>query len=246
MINDRVCCGMSVHDNHNIERYWNSDPKKKSFDIIGVYYGDRAEPLVNKKTFSIVYKKKGGKFQNFCYFYTHKPEIFRKAQYIAILDDDIIINTLQINEMFQIMKEFGLTVGTPSFSDQGKISHWITRHQPDRVLTFTNFIEMNVPIFDQSVLPMLTQPSSLSVCTLTGYGIDHIYMNLLQNRNHRFAVVHKIVCINPHDEHKPDKKREIDKLQPTHQRKKAYEDIRDKTGIHDIKFIEYETIAKDE
>lgn len=236
----------SFGDNHNIEKYWNSDPKKKSFDIMGVYYGDRVEPPVKKKTFSVVYKRKGGKFQNFCHFYNHNNDIFKKYKYIAIWDDDIIINTLQINEMFKIMKEYRLTIGMPSFSDQGKISHWITKHKPDRLLTFTNFIEMNVPIFDHSVLPMLTQASGLSVCTLTGYGIDHIYMNLLQNKNHRFAVVHKIVCINPHDNHKTDKKREIDKLQPTDQRKKAYEDIRKKTGIHDIEFIEYQTIANDQ
>ena len=234
----------SFGDNHNIEKFWNSRPQQKSFDILGVYYGDRVDPPVGKETFSKMYKRKGGKFQNFCYFYNHYPDIFKKYKYVAIWDDDIIIDTIQINEMFRIMKEYGLTIGMPSFSEKGKISHWITKHKPGRLLTFTNFIEMNVPIFDRSVLPMLTRQMGLTVCTLTGYGIDHIYMNLLRDKKYRFAVVHGIVCINPNDCQKNDKKREIDKLQPTHERKKAYEEIKRNTGIRDIQFVEYETIYR--
>lgn len=234
----------SFGDNHNIDKYWDSHPTQKSFDILGAYYGDRERPPARKTTFSKIYKRKGGKFQNFCYFYKRFPNLFKKYKYVAIWDDDIIIDTLKINEMFRIMGVYGLKVGMPSFSQEGKISHWITRHQPDRLLTFTNFIEMNVPIFHHSVLPLITRQESLSVCELTGYGIDHIYMNLLNEQKFRFAVVHSVICINPKELEKTDQRREIDKLQPMHQRKKAYEEIRDKTGIRDVTLREYETIYR--
>lgn len=231
----------SFGNNHNV-RYWNSHPDQRKFDIIGVDYKNNELSGDDHRVFTKVFHRKGGKFQNFCHFYKHHHILFKKYEYIAVWDDDIMINTLEINEAFDIMRRFRLTIGMPSFSSEGKISHWHTEYKPGRLLTFTNFIEMNVPIFHYSVLPKLTADGYYSVCNLTGWGIDHIYMNLLYDKKYKFAVIHKVKCINPFDSRKKNK-REIDALEALESRQKSWEEIKKKVGIREIRIQEYDSIG---
>ena len=47
--------------------------------------------------------------------------------------------------MFYTAKQFNLDICGPSFNPKSKISHEITLNKPGVEITYTNFVEVNVP-----------------------------------------------------------------------------------------------------
>jgi hypothetical protein len=123
------------------------------YDIYIIYYGDNEE-IYNKYKTKVKYieKRKGSKFQNFKYFYDNNIDIINKYDRFFILDDDIIFNVEDINKIFFYSKLFNLKICGPSFRDTGKISHTLTKNKNNVLLTYTNFVEVNVPLFNKKSL----------------------------------------------------------------------------------------------
>ena len=193
----------SVGDNTDFENYWISN--NMEYDIYVMYYGDNDEIFDRYKS-KVKYceRRKGSKFQNFKFFYDNNPDIINKYTHFFILDDDIIINVSEINGMFKIAKEYNLDICGPSFIHPSKISHWVTQHKPYKVLTYTNFVEVNVPLFNKKALLNLMKWLHEE---LIGWGIDCLYIwaNGLDKTN-SYAIIHSISCINP-----PEKLKKIQK-----------------------------------
>jgi hypothetical protein len=199
----------SVGDNTSFDDLYIGN--NMNYDLYVIYYGDDNtiyDKYKSKVTF--IEKRKGSKFQNFKYFYEKYPEIINKYDYFFILDDDIIIDVPRINEMFSIAKHYNLSICGPSFEVVSKISHAITKRRQNILLAYTNFVEVNVPLFNKKALTNLMKILDYS---LIGWGIDMLYIwcNGLYEQN-TYAIIHKIGCINPHEKNKKNKKRELDIL----------------------------------
>ena len=184
----------SVGDNTEFDNYWIGD--NMEYDVYVIYYGENEENF-NKYKSKVKYceKRKGSKFQNFKFFYDNNHHIINTYTHFFILDDDIIMNVEEINGMFKISKEYNLDICGPSFIHPSKISHWVTQRQPFRLLTYTNFVEVNVPLFNKKALLNLMQ---WLTDDLIGWGIDCLYMwaNGIDKKM-SYAIIHKISCINP-------------------------------------------------
>ena len=138
---------------------------------------------------------------------------------------------------------FKFWVAQPSFLQEGKISHEITRYAgPQCDYRIVNFIEENVPIFSRVKLMEFLRVYDGS---LTGWGIDHWYMNLFgahklgritnlfrKNRMGLFAIINKIAVINPLDEAKGGN--ELDRLQSLPLRLAAWREAKAKYGLVEI------------
>ena len=195
----------SVGDNTVFDDLWIG--KNMTYDIYIIYYGDDNK-IYNRYKSKVKYieKKKGSKFQNFKYFYDTYIDIINKYDRYFILDDDIIFNVNDINEMFKISRQYNLDICGPSFSTTGKISYRITEHNPNILLSYTNFVEVNTPLFNRESLSKLMNVLDYS---LIGWGIDYLY--IICNGLHKkksYAIIHKIICENPKDT-KKDNKREL-------------------------------------
>ena len=178
-----------------------------NYDVYIIYYGNNPinfEKYKQKVTF--IKSRKGSKFQNFKYFYDTYLDIINKYDYFFILDDDIIIDVSKINSMFHIANYFNLSICSPSFKSKGKISHKVTKYRSKRFLTYTNFIEVGVPLFNKISLHKFMK---FLYTKLIGWGIDYLYIwsNGLK-KNNKYAIIHCINCINPHDNNKKIKVRE--------------------------------------
>ena len=188
-------------------------------------------------------KRKGSKFQNFKYFYDNYRDIINRYERFFILDDDIIFNVSDINKMFKISKQYNLDICGPSFLPGGKISYNITRHKPNVILTYTNFIEVNVPLFSKIALDNLM---NILDYNLIGWGIDHLF--IICNGIHKkksYAVIHIVTCINPKDNYKKSNKRELNLVNNVMNRKKIWEDFAKRNNYPTyIKAMEYDTIIK--
>ena len=172
-----------------------------NYDIYVIYYGNNEDIYLKYKSkVTFIEKRKGSKFQNFKYFYDNYSDIINKYDRYFILDDDIIFNVDDINNMFRLSRQYNLDICAPSFSPESKISHSITRNKPNTLLSYTNFVEVNTPLFNRNALYKLMLKLDYS---LVGWGIDYLYIacNGIEKKK-SYAIIHKIICENPKDNKK--------------------------------------------
>jgi hypothetical protein len=232
----------SVGDNTNFSELWIGE--NMNYDIYVVYYGSDMEKYKKYKSMiTYIERRNGSKFQNFKYVYETNLNIIQNYEYCFIIDDDIIINVNEINKMFFYAAKYKLDICSPSFSNIGKISHLITAQKKERILTYTNYIEVTCPLFHINALhkfmPYLDK-------TLIGWGIDYLFMwcNGLDKQN-TYAIIHEISCINPQDNHKSIKRRELSLINEWDKRESIW--IAYANTIQcpvSYKHIEYKTIKK--
>jgi len=234
----------SVGNNTNFDSLWIND--KIEYDIYVIYYGDD-EDIFNKyrSKVKLIEKRKGSKFQNFKYFYDTYIDIINKYDRFFILDDDIIFNVEDINNMFKLSKKYNLDICAPSFLSEGKISHSVTEHKKDIILTYTNFVEVNTPLFNVLSLHKLMNTIDY---TLMEWGVDFLYIwcnGIYKQKS--YAIIHCITCINPHDLIKINKnnKREFHLIENGHKKKEVWKSFSIKIGCPSrFKLIEYDSIYK--
>jgi len=219
---DRSNIGMnlvftSAGDNTRFHELWPGE----HYDIYVIYYGESDENYEKYKLISkFIEKRKGSKFQNFWYFYFKYPEIISKYSRFFILDDDIVISAPDISRMFQISREHSLDICQPSFSDKGVISHSVTKHKPGLLLQYTNFCEVNTPLFSKEALDSLMKVLDPK---LIGWGVDYLFIwaNGL-DREDAYAVIHMVQCVNPHKNTKGG--RELYKIPGARFRRRIWEE----------------------
>lgn len=219
----------SVGDNTSFDKLWINE--QMDYDIYVIYYGNN-EDIYERYKSKVTYidKRKGSKFQNFKYFYDNNKNIIDKYDRFFILDDDIIFNVKDINDMFKISRKYNLDICGPSFSKKGKIS-WdtVNVHKPNILLEYTNFVEVNTPLFNKKSLEKLMTILDYS---LIGWGIDLLYIqcNGLNNKK-SYANIHKVVCINPKNENKKEKNRELDKIKNCNIREQIWKNFAKKNNF---------------
>ena len=231
----------SVGDNTCFDILWINE--KMDYDLYVIYYGSNETIYENYKSkVKYIDKRKGSKFQNFKYFYDNNSDIIDKYDRFFILDDDIVFKVKDINNMFKISRKYNLAICGPSFSKKGKISHkHINKHKPDILLQYTNFVEVNTPLFNKEALINLMKLLDYS---LIGWGIDLLYIqcNGLEKEK-SYAIIHKIKCINPHDD-KKDNKRELEKIKNCDIRQEIWEKFARKKKIKKRFEIKYFSFIK--
>ena len=206
-----------------------SGPKteaKQNFDIFAVYYGDSEENYEKYKgCVEHIEKRKGSKFQNFHWLWTQKPELFDPYDRYFIMDDDILIRCDDINKMFELSQHFEICA--PSFRKGSVISHKITKQKKDCEFAYTNFVEVNTPLFSRKALDNLMNVYHPS---LIGWGIDYlaIWANGLE-KDTSYGIIHSISCINPSKREKGGK-RELLKIKNAKKRRILWEIYAAKLG----------------
>lgn len=230
----------SVGDNTDFDTLWIDE--NMEYDIYVIYYGNDEE-IYNKYKSKVKFieKRKGSKFQNFTYFYDTYTDIIDKYDRFFILDDDIIFNVRDINSMFKISRHFRLDICGPSFLPESKLSHLVTKHKPNTILTYTNFVEVNVPLFSRPALDNLMKFMDYS---LIGWGIDFLYIwSHGMKKSRSYAIVHFVKCINPKDNSKKNKQRELSLLKNCNSRASIWNTYSKKIGCpSSFKIKEYGSI----
>ena len=137
-------------------------------------------------------KRKGLKLENFYHFLTHND--LSKYDSIWVTDDDIIMDTKSINQMFYLFSKYKLWLAQPSFSEGSRISWDITLRNPDCILRFTNFVECGTPIFSREIFPQLKKTFKDA---RTGFGVDLIWPTLLGSPKKKIAIIDAVTCLHP-------------------------------------------------
>jgi hypothetical protein len=198
----------------------------RNYDIFICYYGDDKK---NKyEEYSDVYlKRKSGKMQNFYYMWINNISHIQNYKNYYIVDDDIIIETYEINELFKLLSELNVWILQPSFNEKSQVSHEITKQNKECKYRYTNFIEINTPFFSHYAI---TEFMKVYNPILVGYGCDILFINCLGlNKEDKYVIVDYISCINP-----LRKVREIDKLESLSKRINNWNNIKTKLKIKNI------------
>jgi hypothetical protein len=231
----------SAGDNTKFDSLWTNENEIQNYDIFVVYYGtNEAKFNKYKQNVDYILKRKGSKFQNFHYVWTNYLNIMDKYDRFFILDDDIIFNSNDINRMFAISKKYKLDICGPTFKNDnlGKISHHITHQQKGDNIRYTNFVEVNVPLFSK---PAIEKFMEYYDPILIGWGIDYFYIwaNGLEKKR-SYALVDGVSCINPHD-NKKGNKREHNKIKNHNKEYQYWISIKNKYNIKDHKVKTWHT-----
>jgi len=237
----------SCGDNTSFDILW-THPYNMKFDLYIIYYGECPEiykRYYENECINIITIRQGSKFQNFKFFYDTFNYIIKQYDYFFILDDDIIFDVDDINKMFSIAHKYNLSICGPSFKAESKISHKITINKPGVELTYTNFVEVNVPLFSFSSLVNLMDVYDES---LIGWGIDHLYIHECGiDKTHSYAIIHSVSCINPEVICKKNKRRELSLIDGFEMRKEIWLQYAESNGYESsYKHLEYENIISDD
>ncbi len=186
----------SIGDNSK-HPMWIKDSNKMLFDVALYYYGDRPEFPYPKDNILISKKHKGLKFPNFREFYINHKSIVDSYEYVWIVDDDIEINTRDINMMFVTGKKYDLDFYQPSYTNDSHTSWYITRNIPRNSPDFsiykkTNFVENGVMVLKTEYLSSLLNLFKLA---RSGWGIDFIILNMYYNK--KIGILHNISIRHP-------------------------------------------------
>lgn len=156
---------------------WLKYKNDKDFDICLLFYHDNIDNPENYKDADFFYHLKG-----FKYFMIDKlltelhPEWLDQYDYFYFLDDDIEIDTHQINKLFSFSKAFKADISCASLTEDSFCSWPIFKHKTYHFCRYVGQIEVMAPLFSKE---------ALRVClpTFTGtrssWGLDAVWPKLL-------------------------------------------------------------------
>lgn len=132
---------------------------------------------------------KGNKFQALKQFVKEHFSFFKKYRYIAILDDNIILNGDQINKIFEINKRFNLWVSQPSYKDHVEET---IRSNPENMLHFTNYIEYCCPFFEINKLFFFLDKYEPEI--VQNYNLEWLFIQMFGiHWKKKYAVIDSII-----------------------------------------------------
>jgi hypothetical protein len=196
----KICFFTSIGDNLSvIERIKKDYPK---YDIICNYYGENNSTYLKiSKLSNLCIKNNLSKFQSLKLIYKN---IVDKYDYVFVYDDDACIVKGNLNVLINIATKYNLDIVSSSHDPRGKISfqndikNHIQIHKPqngNHIFRYTNFIEMNFPVFSNTALKKYMSVYDGVLC---GWGNDWWYCNVLESDiKDIMGIVDSVIIYNP-------------------------------------------------
>lgn len=158
----------------------------RNYDIVLYYYKEK--PPKNCRDYCIY--RKDTKLKNFYHFMTNYD--ISNYEAIWIVDDDIKMETKEINKMFNIFKKYNLDLAQPSYTENSVISHPITEIDRTCKLRYSNFVEIGAVIWSQK---MIHKFKDLFKNTNSTCGIDFIACKQADNGKN-IALIDETPCLH--------------------------------------------------
>eukprot|EP00798_Chlamydomonas_sp_ICE-L_P019602 gene19602-26285_t len=105
----------SAGDQSQWYKHWMCSERR--YDVTVMYYGDGSKRSRHEKHADNFKQMKGGKLQNLYAWYHSNPEVMDGYDFVAVWDDDIQIECLEINKLFATAENLNLWICQPCFTD---------------------------------------------------------------------------------------------------------------------------------
>lgn len=158
------------------------------FDLHLIVYDDSMDMFEDDTQY--ICQAKGYKLKLVYWYLKSNPQYLDSYDYFFIPDDDVMMSSEDINNLFAVMRKYKLKIAQPSLV----MSYYSWAHtlkNPFCILRYTNLIEMMVPCFSkEALLKVLGSFGANS----TGWGVE-AHWPLLINSSHRDMAVIDTVCV---------------------------------------------------
>lgn len=162
---------------------WLRPPEERGFDVLISTFADETEAPHQPGVF--FERRHGTKVAAYSALLEEHIEFLGKYRFIAMLDDDLETNALDLTRCFAIADEYGLKISQPALSHQSHFTFAALLQNTSFKLRFVTYIEMMCPIFRIDVLQDIRPLYSLGFES----GIDLIWCNLGNPMPTDFAVI---------------------------------------------------------
>jgi hypothetical protein len=176
---------ISAVGDQSLHRHWISPDK--NYDICLIHFGENNS---YEKEVEYCRRAKGYKY-HLIYDMLYDNDWLFEYEYIWLPDDDIYLEPIQINRLFEMMNDYKLELAQPSI--MGWYGVEITLHQPGTILRFTNWVEIMCPCFSSSALRECRSVFKENKC---GWSIESIWNVLLGHPQDKIAIIDDIVAIH--------------------------------------------------
>ena len=150
--------------------------------------------------------------------------------YVFVYDDDCIVESGDILSIPLIMKKYNLDIGSPCHSNNGIVSHNVMRfNDGNHIFRYTNFIEMNFPVFSKDALQKYMLAYDGQLC---GWGNDWWYLNVLESNIKKNSGIIDSVCVKNPLYHEKNYK-SINNFMPRENRRLEWEKLRHNMKLHE-------------
>lgn len=162
---------------NSLHKQWIKN-EQRNFDLYISYFGDIANKYRQDADF--YEETKGPKWPILHNIISEHAELIKQYDAVWFPDDDLAIDTSDINRMFNLFSALQLSLAQPALTINSHISHHGLMVQENTLARHVNFIEVMAPIFSRAALQQLGKTFAQSY---SGWGLDRLWPVLLNYEN---------------------------------------------------------------
>lgn len=161
----------------SLHQHWIAQPNR-NFDLFISYFGDT--PDQHKKDADYYEQVKGPKWPIIHQILQNNPQFLTTYSAFWFPDDDLLMDTETINQMFNLFAGLKLKLAQPALTPDSYVAHKELVQSPDSLFRLVNFIEVMAPLFAQDALTQLKETLGQSP---SGWGLDYLWPVMLAHKN---------------------------------------------------------------
>jgi hypothetical protein len=171
--------------------FWLNKKEEKQFDLCLLFYHDKINDPDLYKNVDYFYHLKDFKYHMLYKLFTEvQPGWLKQYKYFYFLDDDIKIDTAQINKMFALSSVFDSWISQASLSQNSFCSWPMFKQQPDSFCRFVGQIEVMAPLFNAMALEKCL-PSFIG--NKSSWGVDSVWSKILDYPEDKLIVFDHVI-----------------------------------------------------
>ncbi|MGB3006853.1 MAG: DUF707 domain-containing protein [Chitinophagaceae bacterium] len=170
---------------------WLKQKEIKNFDLCLMFYHEEIADASLYSAAEYFFHLRGFKYHMIYQLLTAiQPEWLEKYDYFYFLDDDINIETAEINKMFSLSSLFDISISQASLSKDSFCSWPMFKHHSNSFCRFVGQIEVMAPLFGKDALK-LCLPSFIS--NRSSWGIDSVWSKILGYPKEKLIVFDSVI-----------------------------------------------------
>lgn len=162
---------------------WVRSPER-NFDLMVSYYGGTDGQ--HRDSCDLWEHRRGPKWPCLGDILQAHPELIDTYEAFWLPDDDLAVDTVTLNRMFDLFHGFGLALAQPALTPESYHTFDTLLQKPGHVLRHVGFVEVMAPLFSRTALRQCVETFGLS---RIGWGLDFVWPSLIDNPDQRRIAV---------------------------------------------------------
>ena len=180
---------ISRNGNNSLHQHWLSNNyADRNWDLILLFYDRKAFENFHTSEGVSKFYIEGGKWTSIYKFFLNNNKL-EAYNYYWFPDDDLEIDSISINKLFQAMDEHNLFVAQPSLTKDSFYTFLLLIQNEAFILRYSNFIEVMAPCLNREVLQKALE--DFKECE-SGVGLDHLWGNYFNYELKKMAILDEI------------------------------------------------------